>query len=103
MFKNKNKKIFVHNFTHSRKSCTVQVHFHKLNKKISKKTEKKGVSHSHLHLDGRMRIVVTDLKVLCVEIINAHHFPQDLQLRERLNLPLKLQVESDKTERKLKF
>lgn len=54
--------------------------------------------HSHLHLDGRMRIVVTDLKVFWVKIINALHFPQDLQLRERPNLPLKLQVEANETE-----
>lgn len=51
-----------------------------------------------MHLDGWMRIVVTDLKVFCMEIINALHFPQDLQLRERPNLPLKLQVESHGTE-----
>lgn len=63
---------------------------------------KKKVSHSHLHLDGRMRIVVTDLKVLCLEIIDGLHFPEDLQLRERQNLPLKLQVESNKTEGKRK-
>lgn len=47
--------------------------------------------NSHLHLDGRMRVVVTDFKVLCTEIINLLHFPQDLEFREGADLPLKLQ------------
>lgn len=49
-------------------------------------------SHSHLHLNGRMWIVVTDLKVLCTKIVNALHFSQDLQFREGSNLPLKLHI-----------
>lgn len=59
-------------------------------------------SHSHLHLDGRMRIVVADLKVFHAKIVDALHFPQDLQLRERPDLPLELQIEPHRTECKLK-
>lgn len=52
-------------------------------------------SHSHLHLNGGMRVVVADLEVLCAEIINTLHFSQDLQLGEGADLPLKLQKWTD--------
>lgn len=53
---------------------------------------KLGFLHSHLHLNGGMRVVVADLKVLCAEIIDTLHFSQDLQLGERSDLPLQLQI-----------
>lgn len=37
-----------------------------------------GSLHSHLHLNDRMRVVVTDLKVLRPEVVDVLHFPQDL-------------------------
>lgn len=95
-FYKKRNNIFVQYFTHSIK-IIVWSHSHKWVLYYYHHYFEK-VSHSHLHLDGGMRIVVTDLKVFCMEIINALHFPQDLQLRERPNLPLKLQVESHETE-----
>lgn len=51
-----------------------------------------GISHSHLHLDGRMWVVVTDFKVLCTEIIDTLHFSQDLQLGEGSDFSLQLHV-----------
>ena len=51
------------------------------------------LSHSHLHLDGGMRVVVADFKVLCTEIIDTLHFSQDLQLGEGSDLSLELHVE----------
>lgn len=51
-----------------------------------------GVSHRHLHLDGGVWVVVTDLKVLCLEVVNGFHFPPDVQRWESPNLPLQLHV-----------
>lgn len=51
-----------------------------------------GDSNSHLHLNAGMRVVVTDFKVFCTEIINILHISQDFQLGEGTNLPLKLQI-----------
>ena len=59
---------------------------------LSLVTIKLGLLHSHLHLNGGMRVVVADLKVLCTEIIDALHFSQDLQRGEGADLPLKLQI-----------
>lgn len=46
--------------------------------------------NSHLHLNAGMWVVVTDLKVLCAEIVDSLHFSQDLQFGEGPDLPLKL-------------
>ena len=48
------------------------------------------ISNRHLHLDGRMGIVVADLKVFGAEIVDLLHLPQDLELGERPDLPLEL-------------
>ena len=47
--------------------------------------------NSHLHFDSGMGIIVTDLKVICTEIIDVLHLPEDLQFGKRANLPLELQ------------
>lgn len=54
-----------------------------------------GFLNSHLHLNGGMRVVVADLKVLCAEVIDTLHFSQDLQRGEGADLPLKLQIQTD--------
>lgn len=38
--------------------------------------------NSHLHLDGRVRIVADDLKVLELEVVDVRHLSLELQLRE---------------------
>lgn len=48
------------------------------------------VLNSHLHLNGGMRVVVADLKVVCTEIIDTLHCSQDLQRGEGADLPLQL-------------
>lgn len=42
-----------------------------------------------------MRVVVTDFKILCAEIVNLLHIPFDFQFREGADVPLKLQRETD--------
>lgn len=69
--------------------------FFYLQSKTRPKKNKVLTLNSHLHLDGRMRVVVMDFKILCLEIVNLNHLPSDLQFREGADLPLKLQRETD--------
>lgn len=62
---------------------------------IKDSLKKQVLLHCHLHLNGGMRVIVAYLKVICAEIINTLHFPQDLQLGEGSDLPLNLPIESD--------
>ena len=55
--------------------------------------------NSHLHFDGRMGIVICNLKIFGSEVVDALHRPQDLELGEGADLPLKLQGRSPQDER----
>lgn len=64
-------------------------------KKLKKKKKSVFRLNSHLHLNSRMRVVVTDFKILYAEIANLLHIPFDFQFREGADVPLKLQRETD--------